>query len=357
MDLELGLEITKNADDHTSSSDFRIAKEKSGPVFISTETESAYILTAHLEGCRKEHVNIDINEDETQLGVAVEKPVQEKVMSGWSMNKKEGETRGFRKVFRIPDGVVLSRIKAKINEQDSTLRIFMPKVVKGFVGAGVEELKEEEVIIGQPQMTEAASDEVPEKISEKMKMDKNPQAEGKEVDKEEYTKEVELDDQDLQTNDRRETKGGGMESEESEESEERKIAKTKKADRIEKQREDAKKRIKEKTHGGVKNDKSTEATHQVAKPSQEIEEIRPESRPPNANEMPKATPEKKEVLDKGESSEMRKGKDVCEKSTPEKKPAASEKSKLLSTPLIIAGSALLVTIVLIAIHRIRKRKQ
>ncbi|XP_062024250.1 uncharacterized protein LOC133740326 [Rosa rugosa] len=356
MDLELGLKITKNADDHTSSSDFRIAKDKSGPVFISTETESAYILTAHLKGHRKEHVDIDINEDETQLGIAVEKPVQEKVMSGWSMNKKEGETRGFRKVFRIPDGVVLSRIKAKINEQDSTLRIFMPKVVKGFVGAGVEELKEEEVIIGKPQMTEAASDEVPEKISEKMKMDKNPQAKGKEVDKEEYTKEVVLDDQDLQTNDRRETKGGGMASEESEER--KNIAKTKQADRIEKEREDAKKRIKEKTHGGVKNDKSTEAiTHQVAKPSQEIEEIEPESRPPNANEMPKATPEKKEVLDKGESSEMRKGKDVREKSTPEKKPAASEKSKLLSTPLIIAGSALLVTIVLLAIHRIRKRKQ
>ncbi|KAM5562299.1 hypothetical protein ABKV19_017491 [Rosa sericea] len=346
--------ITKNTDDHTSSSDFRIAKDKSGPVFISNETESAYILTAHLEGYRKEHVDIDISEDETQLGIVVEKPVQEKVMSGWSMNKKEGETRGFRKVFRIPDGVVLSRIKAKINEQDSTLRIFMPKAVKGFVGAGVEELKEEEVIVGRPQMTEAASDEVPEKISEKMKMDKNSQAKGKEVDKEEYTKEVVLDDQDLQTNDRRETKGGGMASEESEE---RKIAEIKKADRIEKEREDAKKRIKEKTHGGVKNDKSTEATHQVAKPSQEIEEIEPDSRPPNANEMPKATPEKKEVLDKGESSEMRKGKDVCEKSTPEKKPAASEKSKLLSTPLIIAGSALLVTIVLLAIHRIRKRKQ
>ncbi|XP_004290513.1 PREDICTED: uncharacterized protein LOC101294229 [Fragaria vesca subsp. vesca] len=351
MDLELGLKISHTTDDLTSSSDFRIAKNKSAPVFISNETETSFILTAHLKGYKKEHVDIDINEEGTQLGITVEKPVHEKVMSGWSMKSKEGETRGFRKVFRIPDGVVLSRIKAKFNDQDSTLKIFMPKVVKGVVGVGVKELQEEGVIIGRPQMTEAATDEVPE--TEKMRMKKNSQAKGKEVEKETYTKEIVLDDQELQTKDPRETKGGGMESEESKE---QKIAENKEADRIE--REDAERRSKEETHGGVKNDKSTEATHRVAKPSQEIEETETRiEEPANSNEMPEAMPEKKKLLDKCECSEMGKGKDVGEKSTAEKKLAASEKSKLLSTPLIIAGSALLVSIVLLAIYRIRNRKK
>lgn len=48
MDLELGLKITKTRDDIASISEYRLAK--AGPVFQSRETNTAFILTAHLKG-------------------------------------------------------------------------------------------------------------------------------------------------------------------------------------------------------------------------------------------------------------------------------------------------------------------
>lgn len=50
MELELGLKITKTRDDLTSTTEFRMAKDSSGPIFMSRETESKFILTAHLKG-------------------------------------------------------------------------------------------------------------------------------------------------------------------------------------------------------------------------------------------------------------------------------------------------------------------
>uniref|UniRef100_A0A803NGT5 SHSP domain-containing protein n=1 Tax=Cannabis sativa TaxID=3483 RepID=A0A803NGT5_CANSA len=67
-------------------------------------------------------------------------------MSGWMMQKKEVELKGFIKVFRIPDGVILDRIKAKFNNQESVLTIVIPKSSKGIRGVGIEEVKEEEVV-------------------------------------------------------------------------------------------------------------------------------------------------------------------------------------------------------------------
>ena len=74
-----------------------------------------------------------------------EKPVQEMVMIGWVVYKKRVEIRGFRKVFKIPEGVVLDQIKAKFNEEESSLTIVMPKLEKGTHGVGIEEVQEEEV--------------------------------------------------------------------------------------------------------------------------------------------------------------------------------------------------------------------
>ena len=51
----------------------------------------------------------------------------------------------FRKFFCIPDGVVSDEIKTIFIEEESVLRIFMPKSVKGVSGVGVEEVKEEEI--------------------------------------------------------------------------------------------------------------------------------------------------------------------------------------------------------------------
>ena len=209
-------------------------------------------------GYRKEHVDIDISEDRTRISIGLQKQAQEDVKSGRSMKKK--------KVFRIPDGVDLSRIKAKFNELESILRIEMPKLEKGVVGVRVEEVKEEEADkkdgeevkkegadIETPQIAQAVSDEVPEKDGEKMKGVENPRE------------------------------------------------------------------IRDSKHEEVKK--------------------------------------KKKEVDERERSEKGKGKDVGGKSTPEKKPAAIEKSNLLRTPLIIVGSALLVSIVLLAINRIRNRKR
>ena len=50
MELELGLKISKTIVDFTSSADLLIAKDRFGPVFVSKETESLFVLTAHLKG-------------------------------------------------------------------------------------------------------------------------------------------------------------------------------------------------------------------------------------------------------------------------------------------------------------------
>lgn len=50
MELELGLKISKTVDGSTSSTDLLIAKDRSGPLFLSRETYSMFILTAHLKG-------------------------------------------------------------------------------------------------------------------------------------------------------------------------------------------------------------------------------------------------------------------------------------------------------------------
>ncbi|KAK9903663.1 hypothetical protein M0R45_001085 [Rubus argutus] len=345
MDEGLGLKNT-----HLASS-----SDDSGHIYESQETERAFILIAHLKGYRKEHVDIDISEDGTRLSIGLVKPVQENMKSGRSMKKK--------KVFRIPDGVVLHRIKAKFNELESTVRIEMPKLEKGVVGVRVEEMKEEAADkkdgeqvkeegagigtpqiaqatsdevpekdgeevkeegadIGTLQITQVASDEVPENDGEKMKVVENFQAKRKEADKEENRNEI----QELQAENLSDIQ----------ESEESKIV-------MSKEREDAKETIQEEKHGEVKNDK-------VAELSQETELVTE----PRIEKQKR--PEKKDV-DECESSEMGKGKDMGGKSTPEKKPAATEKSNPLRTPLIIVGSALLVSIVLLAINRIRKRKR
>ncbi|XP_054785541.1 uncharacterized protein LOC129292060 isoform X2 [Prosopis cineraria] len=55
-----------------------------------------------------------------------------------------GEILGFRKVFKIPNGVVSDQIKAKYSEEESALKICMPKLVKGISGAQIEAVKEQE---------------------------------------------------------------------------------------------------------------------------------------------------------------------------------------------------------------------
>lgn len=84
--------------------------------------------------------------------------------------KKELKIKGFRKKFKIPDGVVLDRIKAKYDEEDAALTIVMPKMemAKGISGDGLEEVKEEEVVNNSviQEAEQSAPEEVPDKTEE-----------------------------------------------------------------------------------------------------------------------------------------------------------------------------------------------
>ncbi|XP_012838293.1 PREDICTED: uncharacterized protein LOC105958836 [Erythranthe guttata] len=142
MEMELGLKFTRVADEFTS--DFQLMKDRAGPLFLSRETDSMFILTAHLKGF---FFFIDINEDATLIAISGEKQVKETVMVGWQVVKKGTETKVFKKVFKIPDGVFLDKIKAKFNEDESTLTITMPKKVKGIRGTHIEEIKENQELV------------------------------------------------------------------------------------------------------------------------------------------------------------------------------------------------------------------
>lgn len=52
MELELGLKITQTRHDLTSTAKFQLSKDPSDPVFTSRETETMFILTAHLKGLK-----------------------------------------------------------------------------------------------------------------------------------------------------------------------------------------------------------------------------------------------------------------------------------------------------------------
>jgi hypothetical protein len=110
-------------------------------------------------GYKKENIDININKDGTKLSVSGEKEVQEMQMIPF---KKELKIKGFRKKFKIPNGVVLDRIKAKYNEEEGVLTIVMPKIAKGVLcGVGIEEVKEEEganSIVSEPEQQSAAEE-------------------------------------------------------------------------------------------------------------------------------------------------------------------------------------------------------
>ncbi|GFP80170.1 17.6 kDa class i heat shock protein 1 [Phtheirospermum japonicum] len=139
--MELGLKLTRAADDFTSY--FQISKDRAGPLFLSKETDAMYILTAHLKGYERRNIKIDINEDGTLIAISGERQVKETLMVGWKVEKKDTVIKGFKKVFKIPDGVILDKIKATYNyEYESTLTITMPKKVKGIRGTSIEEIEE-----------------------------------------------------------------------------------------------------------------------------------------------------------------------------------------------------------------------
>ncbi|KAL8459250.1 hypothetical protein ACS0TY_036650 [Phlomoides rotata] len=170
MELELGLKFTRAADEFTS--DFRITKGRAGTLFLSRETDTMFVLTAHLKGYKRGNIKIDINKDGSLIGISGEKQIKETVMVGWKLYKKDAEVTGFKKVFRIPDGVILDEIEALFNDDESILTITMPKKVKGIRGTAIEEVKEEHQLVkegyGNLQVADDQSSDKGEKLKEKI---------------------------------------------------------------------------------------------------------------------------------------------------------------------------------------------
>lgn len=85
-------------------------------------------------GFRRDQVRIEINDLGNQIAVSGEGHRGEK----WPLDVDSTTTsvRGpklqqFKKVFQIPDGVILDDINARYNEEEAYLSIFMPKSRKG----------------------------------------------------------------------------------------------------------------------------------------------------------------------------------------------------------------------------------
>ncbi|XP_061349347.1 uncharacterized protein LOC133294653 [Gastrolobium bilobum] len=160
MELELGLKITKTRDDVTSTSEYQLAKDRAGPVFQSRETNTMFILTAHLKGYKRNNIDIKISEDGSKISISGQKPIQEMLMMGCVMYRKEVEITGFNKVFKVPDGVVLDRIKSNYDEEEWILKIVIPKFVKGICRARIEEVKEEESDRGRSEVEKSEADHI-----------------------------------------------------------------------------------------------------------------------------------------------------------------------------------------------------
>jgi len=95
-------------------------------------------------GYKRNSIDIKISKDGSNISISGEKPIQEMVMMGWVMQRKVVDVKGFNKVFKIPYGVNLDKIKGNYNEEEWILNIYMPKLVKGICGLKIEEVKEHE---------------------------------------------------------------------------------------------------------------------------------------------------------------------------------------------------------------------
>lgn len=94
-------------------------------------------------GFARDDIVITINGSGTRIEISWGQPVQKMEITRWTY-KKETETRRFKKIFRIPDGVILDEIKATYNDEKSILKILMPKLEEGILGVGIQEVKEQE---------------------------------------------------------------------------------------------------------------------------------------------------------------------------------------------------------------------
>ncbi|XP_031500136.1 uncharacterized protein LOC116264193 [Nymphaea colorata] len=140
MDMELGLKIKKTRE---ASKSAKLTKD-SIPIFTSHETETLYILVGYLSGYLKGNIGMMIDGGGSLLTINGEKLIEEMVIVKWGMYRKKIEPRRFQKVFRIPESVDVDRIKARFDEEEGILRVFMPKINVGeFSGIWIQEVDDE----------------------------------------------------------------------------------------------------------------------------------------------------------------------------------------------------------------------
>ncbi|XP_006364139.1 uncharacterized protein [Solanum tuberosum] len=130
MDKELRSKVARVSDEFNSSEFFQFPRDRAGLAFQSTETNTMFVITAHLKGYTRGNVKVDLNEDKTKLVVTCEKPVQETVTIGSEVIKKGVQIRKFTESFKIPEGVIVDEIITNFNEETSNLTITMPKRMK-----------------------------------------------------------------------------------------------------------------------------------------------------------------------------------------------------------------------------------
>ncbi|EOA33536.1 hypothetical protein CARUB_v10019644mg [Capsella rubella] len=210
MELELGLKITRTREDVSSSVDFRFSKDPFGPLVLSRETNSRFIIIIHLKGFKKEGIEIDINKEGNRITIEGRKPVEEMVMIRWMAWKKEVEFRVFKKVFRIPDTVDLDEIKARFDDDDATLTITMPKRVKGISGFNIEEEEEEKVDFGDV----SAAGEVEEETEKGEAEEQNLQRGESDVQSKKLEKALQKEEEIGQTMENKERENQVLEAEE-----------------------------------------------------------------------------------------------------------------------------------------------
>ncbi|CAI9291575.1 unnamed protein product [Lactuca saligna] len=143
MALNIDKKLMKVADEFADF-DLLKTKDQPGPHFRTQETESMFILSVQLQGYKRTHIKVERNKD-GNITIHGEKPFQDTLMVGGKVIKKDIEMHGFRMPFIIPQGVVLDKVKARFNEDNSELVIRIPKATKGFIGIGIEELKTKEI--------------------------------------------------------------------------------------------------------------------------------------------------------------------------------------------------------------------
>lgn len=278
-------------------------------------------------GYTKKNIKIDINEEGTIIAIRGEKLVQETVMVGWKLVKKDVEIRKFSKAFKIPDGVILDKIKARYDEEKSILTIEMPKKVKGILGIEFVEVDEDELITEDLSIV---ADKIPKKVTFKDDMDKPTSSADSESTKKE---------------------------EENQEKEKKEIEeKIDLASSIRKPREEVEKHVvkdevtkmeKELMPKIESNIKGNDTIQEIREPhSNEVGGDKTEST--SSRDEPKDNQVGGErangILEDGEISRKREGDNV------------PKKSSKICVP-IVAGSALILSLVVFVIHLIRTKNQ